>query len=45
MENLDAIYISFIPGINEYREQHLDGDWIADFRGYHKKKICVYNCW
>ncbi|MFZ1633555.1 MAG: TonB-dependent receptor [Chitinophagales bacterium] len=39
MENLDAIYISFIPGINEYREQHLDGDWIADFRvGYHVKE-------
>lgn len=35
MENLDAIYISFIPGINEYREDHLQGDWIFDARvGY-----------
>ena len=38
MENLDAIYISFIPGITEYREGHFDGDWIADFRvGYYIK--------
>jgi len=35
MENLDAIYISFIPGIVEYREGHMQGDWIADARlGY-----------
>ena len=35
MENLDAIYISFIPGIVEYREDHMHGDWIADARvGY-----------
>lgn len=32
MENLDAIYISFIPGIVEYREDHMQGDWIADAR-------------
>lgn len=39
MENLDAIYISFIPGIQEYREGHMDGDWIADFRvGYDVKE-------
>ena len=31
----DSIYISFIPGINEYREDHLQGDWIFDARvGY-----------
>ncbi len=35
MENLDAIYLSFIPGITEYREDHLSGDWIVDARlGY-----------
>jgi len=35
MENLDAIYISFIPGIVEYREGHMQGDWIVDGRvGY-----------
>jgi len=38
MENLDAIYISFIPGIVEYREGHMNGDWIADCRvGYNIK--------
>lgn len=35
MENVDAIYIGFIPGFNEYREDHLKGDWIFDARiGY-----------
>lgn len=35
MENLDAIYISFIPGIVEYRAGHMQGDWIVDGRiGY-----------
>jgi iron complex outermembrane receptor protein len=35
MENLDPIYLIFIPGINEYREEHLDGDWVFDARiGY-----------
>ncbi|MEZ5014563.1 MAG: TonB-dependent receptor [Chitinophagales bacterium] len=35
MENLDAIYIQFIPGIEEYRGDHMHGDWIFDFRaGY-----------
>ncbi len=35
MENLDPIYLVFIPGINEYRAEHLDGDWIFDARvGY-----------
>ncbi|MFI5172999.1 MAG: TonB-dependent receptor domain-containing protein [Chitinophagales bacterium] len=35
MENLDVIYISFIPGIQEYRAEHLKGDWIVDARvGY-----------
>lgn len=35
MENLDAIYVTFIPGINEYREDHQQGDWIFDIRaGY-----------
>jgi outer membrane receptor protein involved in Fe transport len=38
MENLDAIYISFIPGIAEYREGHLDGDWIADCRVVYQVK-------
>ncbi len=32
MENLDAIYISFIPGIVEYREGHMQGDWLFDAR-------------
>jgi len=39
MENLDAIYVTFIPGINEYREDHLKGDWIFDARvGYNITK-------
>lgn len=38
MENLDAIYISFIPGIVEYREGHMQGDWIVDGRVGYKIK-------
>ncbi len=35
MENLDAIYLLFIPGIQDYRADHMEGDWIFDARvGY-----------
>ena len=49
MDNIDFYFNIFIPGVKNYRETHINGDWVFDFRfsfqskSYGKFSILINN--